>query len=568
MKQRINLLFWLLLLMFAASCAKQGFPSGGPQDKTPPSLVGATPSSETLNFREQSFYLEFDEYVTVKDADNNVLISPPMIHKPEFTTKGHGVLVKIKDTLQPNTTYLFQFKEAIADFNEGNLLPSLDYVFSTGEVLDSMSLSGKVVDALSGKPREEEVSVMLYEKDEDSVAVNENPVYVTRCDKEGRFGFGYIRPGRYKIVAFEDGDKNMRFGPTESIGFADNLAEAIYVPKPAALDSVAKDSAAVEEKGHQEDTLAKPAADSLPKLVLRIFAPRNEVQRITSSDFKRKGNVLITAQMPLANPQVVASDSVIWRLNAKRDSLTLWTLSEKTDSLRLVVMDSTGLNDTLKLRFHQPKKSAVGLATLAPAFMKVSCGATLNYFDSVWISFLNPIVSASQDSLIQVLRMSDSAMIHCPAILEGSAMRARIAFDFAPGEKYKVKIPAKMFEDLYGHRSDSLEFSAEVTKPEQYGTLRLTLSSRSSQMVVQLLDEKDTVLTSTTAPVGQDKVSFEHLKAGKYKVRAILDENANGRWDEGDYWLHRQPEKVLFYPKTLDIRENWEFEENWEIKDP
>ena len=179
-------------------------PTGGPKDTQPPKVQRSLPDSRTLSFADNQFYIEFDEYVVLKDADNNVLVSPPLKNKPEIKTKGRGVQVKIKDTLAENTTYLFQFKDAIADFNEGNLLPSLEYVFSTGSYIDSMTVRGRVVDALTFKPREEAVSVWLMSLAEaerfmstygDSAAPAPKLAYATRCNKDGSFVFNYMAPG-------------------------------------------------------------------------------------------------------------------------------------------------------------------------------------------------------------------------------------------------------------------------------------------------------------------------------------------------------------------------------------
>ena len=161
-KQHILLSVILVVLsVFLSACAKQGMPSGGPKDVTPPKMRNAQPDNGTLNFNSNGFYVEFDEYVVLKDADNNILVSPPLKNKPDYRTKGHGIQVRLHDTLQPNTTYLFQFKNAVADFNEGNLLPSFEYVFSTGSSIDSMTLRGRVLDAHSLEARKETVTVIL-----------------------------------------------------------------------------------------------------------------------------------------------------------------------------------------------------------------------------------------------------------------------------------------------------------------------------------------------------------------------------------------------------------------------
>ena len=207
--------------LLAAACAKQGYPSGGPKDETPPVVTGTEPESGTLLFDAKEFVIHFDEYVKVKDADNNILVSPPMKQKPEYKTKGRGIVVKLRDTLRANTTYLFQFKEAIVDFNEGNALPSYEYVFSTGSSIDSMTLRGTVADAFSRKPRTEPVTVIAWSESQqsdsvgDSIVAKVQPMYVTRCDKEGNFALNHLREGRYLLLALEDGDKNLRLNGDE-----------------------------------------------------------------------------------------------------------------------------------------------------------------------------------------------------------------------------------------------------------------------------------------------------------------------------------------------------------------
>ena len=171
----------LVAILLVTGCAKQGYPSGGPKDTEPPKAIGCRPQNSSRHFAQRQFYIEFDEYVVLKNADANVLISPPMVQKPEFSTKGKGVLVKLKDTLQPNTTYLFQFKEAIADFTEGNPLPSYEYVFSTGDRMDTMMIAGRVEAARDGKPWKDIVAVSAFRPNDST------PAYVTRTDKSGSF---------------------------------------------------------------------------------------------------------------------------------------------------------------------------------------------------------------------------------------------------------------------------------------------------------------------------------------------------------------------------------------------
>ena len=312
-KSRLLLLSTLLLIV---ACAKQGYPTGGPKDVAPPTAVGAKPANETRNFAAHQFFVEFDEYVVLKNPDDNVLVSPPLSQKPEYTTKGHGVLVRLKDTLRANTTYLFQFKEAIADFTEGNVLPSYEYVFSTGDRMDTMMLAGSVANARDGKPWKETLSVLAF-RPGDTV-----PALVTRTDKEGRFAFHYIPEGRYRLMAVEDKNKNLVADSTEAVAWDTTFH--------AALDSV----------------------DSSRMATLHISAPDRRAQRVQKAEFTSRGHIVVSTLLPMRQP-TVTGEPLQWRLNECRDTLTLWCLNEQCDSTVLVLADE-GLQDTLKLRYRAP----------------------------------------------------------------------------------------------------------------------------------------------------------------------------------------------------------------------
>ena len=530
MRDRIRFIAVFLFVALAVGCAKQGMPTGGPKDTQPPKVQRSLPDSRTLSFADNQFYIEFDEYVVLKDADNNVLVSPPLKNKPEIKTKGRGVQVKIKDTLAENTTYLFQFKDAIADFNEGNLLPSLEYVFSTGSYIDSMT----------------------------SAAPAPKLAYATRCNKDGSFVFNYMAPGKYRIFAVVDENKNRQIEPGESVAFAMDEVESKNM----------KDSVIV-------DSVLRSAADTEP-VELLIFTPNTDKQRVTGGDFTASGKVRLTTLLPMEAPVVDAGgEEVMWRLNAKRDTLTLWTLREKCDSLRLVVSDRSGIADTLQLRWRpkRGKGTAMSQMQLGGGFEMKLNNKTLPFYDTLSLVFNTPLggESGARDSLVQVKFLKDSSVVYCAAVVDSSLMRARIVYDFKQGEKYKVAIAKDCFKDIYGRGNDSLSTAVSVTKAEEYGNL--TVEVRDSTLllppdyitIVQLLDEKEAVVASENAFANVFKTPFPHLKPGKYRVRAIVDKNRNGKWDTGDFAAGIQPERVVYLPKTLDIRANWDFEEKLEL---
>ena len=549
-------LFFIFLFSFfillASACARQGYPTGGPKDEVPPTALGTKPANESRHFAAKEFYIQFDEYVVLKNATDNVLVSPPMKMKPEFTTKGKGVLVKIKDTLQVNTTYLFQFKEAIADFTEGNVLPSYEYVFSTGDAMDTMSLSGRVLDARSAKPWKETVTVMAYREEpegagaqdagRDTMATTEQPHYVTRCDKEGRFAFHYIPAGRYRLVALEDKNRNLRVDPAD----------------PAAWDTALIASRASSDS----NSTARP--------VMLISAPENLQQRILKSEFAAPGRITVVSQLPMQNPRI-EDEGAQWQthLNAKRDTLTAWCFDAKRDSARLVISD-TGLQDTLKLRYNASRKG--GRRTMAGAkeektpLMTPLCDGNKAYYDDLGLAFSNPIVSMEDSALAEVMYLKDSSVSFYPVTLDISGITAHImATGIKSGEQYRVRLAEGLFTDLYGNRSDSMTFTMT---PKDYGTLSIDIDNRmGAPLVVEVLDKRDTVVQQESLR-RNGKLSFIHLPSGDYRLRAVVDKDSNGRWTPGDYRRQRLPEQAILFEKTLSLRERWEMEERWVVEPP
>ena len=597
----------LVATMALYACAKQGFPTGGPKDETPPVVLGTTPPNGTTNFDAKEFLIMFDEYVQVRSADENILVSPPMKHKPEYGTKGRGILVKLKDTLRENTTYLFQFKEGIADFNEGNLLKSFEYVFSTGSSIDSMTLRGKVVDAFTGKPWKETVTVVAYVKptndtavtlmpSSDSVVAKEHPLYMTRCDKEGNFELNHLRGGNYLLLAYEDGDKNLRLGTDEAVAFLDTLVKAQKMPPPP--DTAKKDTTAVADSSAIADSLAirdtlpttpdsLPSVEPIQQVTMLISFLKQDVQRVTKSEFKKKGQIEISTQCPLTDSFAVSplhgsTEGLYCRRNRSGDTLRIWTAHEATDSITLLLTD-TNLRDTLKLQFREkkPAKSMTPIPGLKSSILRNLVAGNHPYFDTLWVAFENPIADSTAsdlDSVVQVFNLTDSSTGYCSMTLAhdlypSGSSRAWINFVGKAGEKYKFTILPNRFTDIYGHsNNDSIHINTEYTKVENYGNIILDVTISLSDsltdtipLLIQLTNEKGDKLQQRAITHSQ-RLSFPNLKGGKYGFRAIVDTDGNSEWTAGDYWLQRQPERVIYFEKSLELRENWDMEEKWSIE--
>ena len=543
-------------------------------DKQPPKVKGVSPKSETTNYAAKKFKIDFDEYVTMKDADNNVLISPPMKVKPEYQIKGHSVVVKLNDTLAPNTTYLFQFKGAIVDFNEGNPLPSFEYVFSTGDVLDSMTIGGKVIDALKQSPIENSITVVAYRMSAENEALGDSivalgsPTYQTRTASDGSFQFNYMTPGHYKLVALDDADKNLKYSASEAIAWLDTLVTAQVMPKPADTTMSQNDTVVQNDTDVQKpDTVS--VSDSKPQPLLQLSMKENKAQRVLQSSFTAKGTLQIVTQVPMQSP-VVEADSVMWSLDSKGDTLRIWTLRRSCDSLHIVLRDSaTSLNDTLVVKYREPKKSKRKSDTPEKDLNGVHSlvASSHPYFDTMKVRFGVPVELHKSDS-ISIFCFSDSSNIKAHLTLDTTHTVGSIVGDtpLKQGEKYKITIPTGNYRDLYGRANDSLVITTTLTLASDYGTLTFDISVNGvmQRPVVQLLDDKGTV-------VGQQAVlsasfQFENLKPATYRLRLFDDLDDNGEWIPGDYYLHRQPEPVIYYKKSLQLRANWEMSESWDLE--
>lgn len=578
-----------LAVVLAASCAKPGTLTGGPKDEKPPVILGTEPQNGSTQFSAKEFVINFDEYVTVRDAENNILVSPPMKHKPEYSTRGKGIVVRLRDTLRENTTYLFQFKEGIADFNEGNILNSFEYVFSTGSSIDSMTLRGTVQDAFSGKPHEEPVSVLAFAEEQiadsigDSVVAKVQPMYMTRCDKEGHFALNHLRQGRYLILALEDANKDLHFDAGEPVGFLDTLILATHMPGPpdtvhrdtAALDSAALDSLRIA------DSIALAKADSItasiPQIRINLSLLKKEAQRVLKSEMPRQGFCEISLALPLSDSsQLVSLDGnpIYVKYEPHRDTLHVWSANPTADSLVLLLTD-TNLHDTLSLRYRAKTKMKTP-STSKESSLRCLSGSSHPYFDTLWIASTKPINNSDTitDSIVSIFCLSDSTTALYPLkwkndILPQGSSQAMILFDGKQGEKYKISIPQDQFKDIYGAGNDSLVTSVSYTQAEQYGNIILTITRPDSladsiPIFIELTDASDKVIRQHKL-IADEKVTFSHLKGDKYNLRAFIDYDGDGIWSPGDYYAHRQPEPIFRFEKTLELRENWDMEEKWPI---
>jgi uncharacterized protein (DUF2141 family) len=513
-------------------CANRGTPSGGEKDITPPVIVKTEPKNQSTNFTAKEIKIYFDEYIKIKDLQKQLIISPPMDPEPEITPLGSAskyITIKIFDTLQPNTTYAFNFGESIVDNNESNPYPYYRYVFSTGNTIDSLTVKGRVEDALNPEP-DKFVSVMLYEVDStftDSIIYKKKPKYITNTlDSTSTFQLENLKAGKYLLVALKDENNNFTFQQKEDkIGF-----RKAFITVPTDTSYVLK--------LFQEVTNFKATR---PKQI-----SGNKIAFGFEGDYKHM-KINILSKVPNDFENRVIKD-------AKTDSLNYFYKPDiKVDSLVFQVTN-TNYADTLTVRMRDQKKDTLVVSATSETFLKPK--------EDFVMSANNPLESLD-DSKIRIMD-KDSTAISFTKTYEAITNSYSLKFDKKEENTYKIRLLPGAIKDFFGAENDTLNFTARTRALSDYGNLRITLQNASYPVIVQLVDVKGDVKAEAYA-TKPGPIDFINITAGKYLARIIYDTNGNMQYDTGNYLKKIQPERVSNF--TIDdIRSGWDNQENLTLK--
>lgn len=548
MKSRILYPIIPLLLL---CCARQGTISGGAKDKTPPKLLRAVPPNRSTNFKAKRFRIYFNEYIRLKNTRQNLIISPPLEHEPKLLPVGTAkkyLEVRITDTLKPATTYNFDFGGSVVDNNEGNKYGDLQYVFSTGNTLDSLQLRGVIRDALQHSlPSKVRLLALLYRVDSaysDSAVYQRKPDYASFADTTGAFQLSFIKPGDYKLYAMIDKAKDFIFQPkSDEIAF---VSQTIHLNQP--------DSTRYTLRLFKE----------VPPF--RVLPPEQPQKGLI--DFKFEGEsrtkkVLLTPERPAAKTLTVADEDL--------DVIHYWHPFATGDSLRFYVYHRGKRVDTLSVKIlphHDRKKTKPQASDKGkeekPYKLLLKPQAPPRPDVDYTLRTPSPLI-AMDTTRIRVLR--DTVPIPFTAKIDSSREKVRIAFDKKPGTSYTLKVLPEAFTDFFGQRNDTLNASFSIPKQSDFAVVKLKLSQAVGKpFFLDLLDEKNTLKQSryiedSTATA----FDFKYVDPGKYYFRIRVDANRNKRWDTGSAYRRVQPEPVYFYPGTFELRAFWDVTENWKI---
>ena len=525
--------FLFLVLLILASCAKRGSITGGLKDTLAPVLKASFPKNFSTNFTGNEIKLTFDEFIRLKNLNKQLIISPPMKHEPLITPTSVSkyITIKINDTLQPNTTYSFNFGQSIEDNNEGNPLNQFKYVFSTGTYIDSLSISGTVKDAYA-KEVESFVSVMLYqvnEKFNDSVVYKEVPRYITNTlDSLKAFKLENLKAGKYLLVAMKDYGSNAKFNPNkDKIGFK---KEFITVPN---------------------DTLFE----------LKLFKevlPYKAVKPIQASGsrliFPYEGKVA-GAKLTLQNK---GKDlPIIITKFPKKDSLQVWFKPLKTDSLSLSVYKEKYIkNFTFKLK--DQKKDSLKI--------KATQSGVLNLREPFGLESATPLVKFDYSKIKLISK--DSSSVNFTAKYDDFNQKLFFDFKVLPAEKYSFKILPGAIIDYLEQSNDTLIYKLITKDVADYGNLKVHLQNTTHFPVLVQLTNKSGEIVATVNSKNSTNVEFNFIDPGLYSLRAIYDDNKNEEWDTGSYLEKRQAEEVIYFSKEIDIRANWDVDQIFDLSIP
>lgn len=587
MKKSIYLTLISIIILSIINCARVGSPVGGEKDILPPEIIESIPNNYSTNFSTDKIEIRLNEFIRFDNLQQKLVISPPLNEKPEIFVKGKSIIINMgKQKLKENTTYTFSFYDAIVDNNEGNAIKDYEFVFSTGSWLDSLSVNGIVLRAFDLEPEKEGIEVLLYDLLDDTVPKTTPPLYIGKPDEEGRFRINNIKSDTFRIFALKDGNRNHYFDQSgETFAFLDSsfLVEA---SQEFFRDTTAKDTLAA-------DTTEIDREEILPDVRLFLFVEDHSIQYLKNSTRETREHLQMVFNKPLKSKklEITPIDFSItdkWYIKEDfivGDTINLWLTDTIVSGLDLITLkldylkkDSTGnyiqFADTITLRYIPPsgktgrgKQISVETKKTLLLTPSIRSNSQIDPNQKIVIESKTP-VEIIDTSKIKLFLFEDSLKINTGYILGKDSLQIRkfrFSTEWQEAAKYQLFILPGAFTSIYNYNNDTLILDFNTRKLDYYGKIIVTLKEIPDNMVIQLLDNKGEVKREKTG-WKNSLVEFSFLHPGKYKLKAIYDRNKNGKWDTGNYEEKRQPEKVIFFKKELDVRTNWDLEIKWNFE--
>ncbi|MBB3186574.1 Ig-like domain-containing domain [Microbacter margulisiae] len=580
-----TILFVVAFIIGIDSCANRGLgPTGGPKDLTPPKVLKVNPPDKTTNFDGKRIEVLFNKIVQLDDPLDKIVVSPPQTQMPAAVSTGRRVVVTFNDSLQKNTTYTIDFNGAIKDYREGNILRNFSTSFSTGSTIDSMQVSGIVLDAQTLNPVQG-VLTGVYANLSDSAFTHFPMLRIGKTEKDGHFSIMGMKPGSYRVYALKDMDGDYKFSqPAEGIAFDEKV---IHTSSKMDIrnDTIRKDSVTIDTIMHVSYVHYMPDT-----LTLLYFKENFSRQRLFKSERPEADKLVLyftapTDTLPHLNPLGFRWKSApLIQKSVTTDTLTYWitdTLAAKADTLHFVLhyakSDSIGklepATDTLQLHWHgfglekkqKSKKEKNKAPVIKIATFDTNITQVMDMDEPIRIDFQIPVMTVDTgkihlyqkiDSLWKPVRFA----FHKD---DDVGMHFSITYDYQPDESYKLLIDSAALRDFHGLWTTKYMKAYKIRALEEYSSLIIHLTHPLQHVVYELLDGNDKVLRTLKASP-DNNTTFKYVMPGTYYLRMFIDSNDNGKWDTGDFARKIEPERVYYFPGKIVLRVNWDIEQDWD----
>ncbi len=604
MKKIRKISYYIILsgFLFVLSCAQQGAPTGGPEDEDPPVVLKAEPENYSTKFKANKILITFDEYLDMANFTQELVVSPPMEEKPVVKLRNKTLIIEFEEELKEEVTYTFNFGEGIKDLNEKNVLENLEYVFSTGNFLDSLSIKGTLKNAFDLTVPEAPIFVMLYSETGDSLPLVKIPYYVGRTDKEGNFAVNNLKTGTYKLFILKDGNNNFLFDlPSEKIAYLDTtllvdadfyrsflLSSGIYDSTDLNPDTLVL---GVDTTGMSADSIvmlldslekAKPDFNSI-FVDLFMFTEDPVNQFITDYKRQEKRFLNMVFNLPLTDsfsfapvfPESLKQSDLLVEFGGKRDSVTIWlgdTIVAAKDTIGISVqytaLDTLGVPRSQKdtLQFVYREKSTKKKSTKKPtensskALMvnTIAKSGKHHILRDIVLSIDTPL-DTIDPALFEMYIIPDSVEIPVkisPFPDTANLHKVRITNKWEEEAQYRMVLFPGAIRDIYGSTNDTIDRKFSIRPIAEYGTINLSVENVSGPLMIEVY-KKDAIIRKKAISSSGTYV-FDYMDPDTYRIKFVYDRNGNGKWDTGKYMEHRQPEKVEYLIRDLKVRANWD----------
>jgi uncharacterized protein (DUF2141 family) len=572
---------WIILSgLFSVilSCARQAAPTGGKKDITPPRVIKSVPAYGSLNNKGKKIVITFDEFIVLDKLTDKFMISPPLKKKPTIVIKGKNINIEFLENLKDSTTYTLYFQDAIRDLNEGNAIPNYQFVFSTGNVLDSLSVTGNVYNSSNLEVTDKTI-ILMHRHLADSAPAKLLPEYITLADINGGFRINNVRGGSYRLYALQDINNDKKYEIDEGFAFIDN---PVMIDPAKNYLPVIKSKDTTKVKPGVKITPVIPIIDGEYKMYLFTAAKQNHY--LTSSGRKPAYHLTYTLSLPPdtgrfeINIPGVTPQSYFTERNLTGDTIDVWltdSLLYSEEQIKTLAgypyTDSTGVTktktDSISMRFTFPRLSRGKAAKTRLVVSSNIQGGSLRPGQE--IIFTSPTPFRRPDTTkMRLYEAEKTSRKMVQFVMNKDSMSSRkysLKAKLKEGSTYLLIANTGSFSDIYGDPADSTGTRFLVRTQDSFCDLILEVTGISGNTIIQLLDEKEKLLSERHISK-PGKLDFSLLEKGNYRLRAIKDLNSDGKWTTGDFKMKRQPEPVTYYPAQIEFKQaNFTIEQEWDL---